>query len=67
MKNEINGFGIAGFVLAIISLIIFPFVLGIISIIFGGINSESGFGKAAIVIGIISLLWALIIACSYTY
>ena len=67
MKNEINGFGIAGFVLAIISLFFFPLVLGVISIILGMFNSESGIGKAAIVIGVLSIIWALILACAYRY
>lgn len=60
-----NGFGIAGFVLGIISLIVFPFALGIAAIIFGAIDGESGLGKAAIVIGIISVIYRIIVSCAY--
>ena len=65
-SNETNGFGVAGFVLAIVSLFLFPFILGILGMVFGFINSESGLGKAAIIIGIISIIWAIIVACTYT-
>ena len=55
MKKEPNGFGIAGLVIALVSMFAYPFILGIIGIVFGAINSESGAGKAAMIIGVLSI------------
>ena len=65
MRSKHNGFGIAGFVISIISLVLFPLLLGLIAIVFGSLNKESGFGITAIIIGIISMFWGLFVACSY--
>ena len=65
--NTLNGFGVAGFVLSIISLFFFPILFGVLAIIFGGLNYDNGLGKASVIIAIISMLIAIIISCVYRY
>lgn len=65
MDNNTNGYGISGFVISIVSLFFLPFILGIVSIILGGANAECGLGRAAMIIGAISIFWAIIVSCVY--
>ena len=63
-----KGFAITGMVLGIISMIIFPFILGILALIFGGLGRRYGMGIAGIVLGSLSLAFVVIqLILIYTY
>ena len=70
-EQKYKGLAIAGFVLSLIGLVIFP-LLGLLGIIFGsfalGANKNSvckyanealRFGKASLWIGIVDVIWAI--------
>ena len=68
-KQPGSGLATASLVLGILSLVLFmfPFITGILAIIFGGVakskGNKSGMATAGLVCGIISLvLWILLIA-----
>ena len=67
-----KGLAIAGMVLGIISLLCFPYITGVLAVIFGAVaknkGCKSGMATAGIVCGIIGVaLWLLmLLACSGT-
>jgi len=61
MNNSKKGFGIASFVLSLIGLFLFGLPLGILAVIFGAISwSESGLGRAGLIIGVIDIASVLL-------
>ncbi len=67
VKPPAQGFAIASMVLGIIGLLIFPYILGTLGIIFGGVakskGNKNGMATAGIVMGIIAVaLWLVQIA-----
>lgn len=60
-----NGLAVAGFVSGIVGLFLFGLILGLIALIFGAIGISSqrrGFAVAAIILGMIDIVGALLIA-----
>jgi hypothetical protein len=59
-----NGLAVAGFIASLVGLFIFGIILGILAIIFGAIGLESqrrGLAIAALIIGIVDIVAAVII------
>lgn len=60
-----NGLAIAGFVISLVGLVVFGIILGIVAVVFGAISLNSqrrGFAIAALIIGIVDIVGALIVA-----
>jgi len=57
-----NGFGITGFTLSLVGLLIVPFFFGILAIIFSAIGMSKGqkYATAGLIIGIFDLFWTFI-------
>ena len=60
-KNQGIGWGIASFVVSILSIILIKFIiisimLAVLAIVFGGLSKKNTFGKVGIIIGAISIL-----------
>ena len=60
-KNKRIGWGIASFVLSILSIILIKFIiisimLAVLAIVFGALSKKNTFGKVGIIIGSISIL-----------
>ena len=60
-KNVGIGWGIASFVMSILSIILIKFIiisimLAVLAIVFGGLSKRNTFGKVGIIIGSISIL-----------
>lgn len=60
-KNQGIGWGIASFVVSILSIILIKFIiisimLAVLAIVFGGLSKKNTFGKVGIIIGTISIL-----------
>lgn len=60
-KNVGIGWGIASFVISILSIILIKFIiisimLAVLAIVFGGLSKKNTFGKVGIIIGSISIL-----------
>jgi hypothetical protein len=72
-EGQVDAFALVGFIAGIISLLVLPFIFGVIAIIFSSIglsrimknNSRGkGFAIAGLVLGIIGVIWALAVAAS---
>ena len=67
-----KGLAIAGMILGIVSLLCFPYITGVLGVIFGAVakskGCKSGMATAGIVCGVIGIaLWlVMLIACSST-
>ena len=58
-KKQVTGAGVVSLIFGIIGLIVFPFFMGAVAIIFGLASAkEDGLGVAGIIIGIIEILFA---------
>ena len=60
-KNQGIGWGIASFVVSILSILLIKFIiisimLAVLAIVFGGLSKKNTFGKVGIIIGTISIL-----------
>lgn len=60
-KNQGIGWGIASFVVSILSILLIKFIiisimLAVLAIVFGGLSKKNTFGKVGIIIGAISIL-----------
>ena len=60
-KNQGIGWGIASFVVSILSIILIKFIiisimLAVLAIVFGALSKKNTFGKVGIIIGSISIL-----------
>jgi len=61
MKKETDALGIVSLVIGILSLLLFPILLGITAIGFGASSKQkSGFSTAGIVMGIFSIIYGII-------
>ena len=60
---ETGGFGTASLVTGILGLLMFPFVLSVLAIIFGAIarSKRQRYGTAGLTLGIIGLVWGFIL------
>lgn len=60
-KKQGIGWGIASFVVSILSILLIKFIiisimLAVLAIVFGGLSKKNTFGKVGIIIGAISIL-----------
>lgn len=68
-QQKTNGLAIAGFVCSLVGLFVFPLILGILGVCFGGVGKKrieafnekgNGFATASIIIGILDIIWWII-------
>ena len=63
MNENASSYGAVGLVFSILSLFVFPFIFGVIGVVFGYKGAETSHGIVAFIIGLVSIIFALVRSC----